>query len=178
MPTIIKFNNDTINYVNEKNIDLTTLYKKCSFKKPDNFNKLFVYEYTDKNNDEYLLEFFGRNKGDNKCINSYSLSKFNYNDKIYGKFLCLIKYKNDYINFDENFFTNINNHINDKEIEESTISVDVSSSSNKNLKENNNNHYKINESDSECDSEYDSEVSEEGIYDSELQYEDYDYSDE
>ena len=164
MPTYLKFSNNDYTLHNDKVIDFVNLYKKCGFKKEENFGKLFTFSY-----DKYFLEFWGRNKGETKNINTYDLNQYNFKDNIYGKFLCIIKNTSDdeYISFEKDLYEKINSEIyskycnNDKVImpvkEESAI-LDNSDSSN-------------------CSSDSDSDYESEPIYDSELQYEDYDYSD-
>ena len=175
MITYIKFWNDEFTLHNDKKFDLENLYKKCGFKKEDNFVKLFSYNFNENN-----LEFWGRNKGDTKSINTYNLSHYNYNNNIYGKFLCLIKNKESYINFDKNYFQDINKRI--LELYNKNITANPKDNQNKNENENINNitndeiHSENNdEQDDSHESESDSSESD-PIYDSELQYEEYDYS--
>lgn len=168
MPTYLKFSNNDYTLHNDKVIDLANLYKKCGFKKEENFGKLFTFDY-----DKYFLEFWGRNKGETKNMNTYDLNHYNFKDSIYGKFLCLIKNTSDdeYITFEKDLYEKINNEIN---------------SNYKNSKKDNNNiklqdkeePTKLDNSDSsDSSSDSDSGYETEPIYDSELQYEDYDYSD-
>ena len=162
MTSYVKFSNDDYSIHNDKNIDLSNLYKKCGFKKEENFGKLFFWNY-----DKYILEFWGRNKGETKNINPYNLKHYNFKDNIYGKFLCIIKEDSNYISFDKDFFEKINNEIMEKyNCKETLINDDK--------EKNNDSDSDSDDENSEDDSEEDSNS--EPVYDSELQYEDYDYS--
>ena len=162
MSTYIKFSsNNDYTLHNSKIIETDSLYKKCGFKKEDNFIKLFTY-----NSDNNILEFWGRTKGDSKNINTYNLAHYNFNDKIYGKFLCLIKNEDKYISFNEEYFKNIDSKIYDIYNKNNNIS-------DKSLKNNVPDVYKDSFSNSDQDDDC---FSSEPIYDSELQDEDYNYS--
>ena len=106
MPSYIKFSNNEYTLHNDKKIDIDSLYKKCGFKKEENFVKLFSY-----NSGDNTLEFWGRNKGDTKTLNTYNLQHYKFKDNIYGKFLCLIKNGDEYISFDKEYFKNIDSNI-------------------------------------------------------------------
>ena len=161
MPSYIKFSNNEYTLHNDKKIDIDSLYKKCGFKKEENFVKLFFY-----NSNDNILEFWGRNKGDTKSLNTYNLQHYKFKDNIYGKFLCLIKKGDEYISFDEEYFKNIDSNIynvyNKSNDYDKTVTMDEADES----------HDSLSSSDEE-DSSSDSEP----VYDSELQYEEYDYSD-
>ena len=43
MPSYIKFSNNDYTLHNDKKIEIDSLYKKCGFKKEENFVKLFSY---------------------------------------------------------------------------------------------------------------------------------------
>lgn len=160
MPSYIKFSNNEYTLHNDKIIEIESLYKKCGFKKEDNFVKLFSH---DSNND--ILEFWGRNKGDTKSLNTYNLDHYKFKDNIYGKFLCLIKNNDKYITFDEEYFKNIDSNIyniyNKRNDYDKDLNLDPADESD----------YKLSSSDEE-----DNSTDNESVYDSELQYEDYDYS--
>ena len=78
------------------NIDISeisdNLYKKCSFRKNDNFINIFNINY--KN---YIFEIWGKNKGKDNTINNFNFSKYS-TSKIYGDCIVLLK-SNNYINF-------------------------------------------------------------------------------
>jgi len=161
MPSYIKFSNNDYTLHNDKKIDIDSLYKKCGFKKEENFIKLFSY-----NSGDNTLEFWGRNKGDTKTLNTYNLEHYKFKDNIYGKFLCLIKNGDEYITFDEEYFKNIDSNIyniyNKTNDYDKTVTMDEANDSDDNLSTSD-------EEDNSSDSE--------PVYDSELQYEEYDYSD-
>lgn len=161
MPSYIKFSNNEYTLHNDKNIEIESLYKKSGFKKEENFVKLFSY-----NIDDIILEFWGRNKGHAKSVNTYNLQHYKFKDNIYGKFLCLIKNGNEYITFDKEYFKNIDSNIynihNKSNDYDKTVTMDEADDSDDNL--------------SSSNDDEDSSNSE-PVYDSELQYEEYDYSD-
>ena len=60
--------------------DLDELYKKCKFKKPDNFIKIHEFSQSRLHNMKYCL--YGRLQGKSATINEYRFSGFD--KKIYG----------------------------------------------------------------------------------------------
>ena len=89
---ILKDGSIKIEAINESDISLN-LYKKCSFRKNDNFVNIFNIKY--KN---YEFEIWGKNKGKENQINNFNFTKY-FSCKIYGDCLIILNNKN-YINFD------------------------------------------------------------------------------
>lgn len=95
MLEILKIEKDSslkIDTVNEIEIP-DNLYKKCSFRKNDNFINIYNINY--KN---YIFEVWGKNKGKENQLNNFNFTKY-FSIKIYGNCIILLK-NNNYINFD------------------------------------------------------------------------------
>lgn len=93
---------ETLNILKDSSLKLKTinlteipdnLFKKCSFRKNDNFINIFNINY--KN---YIFEVWGKNKGKDNQINNFNFTKY-FSNKIYGDCVVLLK-NNSYINFD------------------------------------------------------------------------------
>ena len=89
---ILKDASIKIESINEADIS-SNLFKKCSYRKNDNFVNIFNINY--KN---YEFEVWGKNKGKENVINNFNFTKY-FSSKIYGDCLILLK-NNNYINFD------------------------------------------------------------------------------
>ena len=89
---ILRDSSIKVDNINESDIS-SNLYKKCSYRKNDNFKNIFNIKY--KN---YEFEIWGKNKGKENQINNFNFTKY-FSCKIYGDCLILQK-NNNYINFD------------------------------------------------------------------------------
>lgn len=90
---ILKNSSIQIDNINENDIP-NTLFKKCSFRKNDNFINIFNINY--KN---YIFEIWGKNKGKENQLNNFNFIKY-FSTKIYGDCIVLLKKDNNYNNFD------------------------------------------------------------------------------
>jgi hypothetical protein len=89
---ILKDASIKIENINESDIP-DNLFKKCSYRKNENFIKIFNINF--KN---YEFEVWGKNKGKENLLNKFNFTKY-FSSKIYGDCLILLK-NNNYINFD------------------------------------------------------------------------------
>lgn len=89
---VIKDGSIKIENIDELDIP-NNLFKKCSYRKNDNFINIFNIEY--KN---YIFEIWGKNKGKDNLVNNFNFNKY-FSSKIYGDCIILLK-MNNYINFD------------------------------------------------------------------------------
>lgn len=87
----------------KKNINVDELYKKCNFKKNNNFALLYEWEINKE-----LYQLWGKNKGTKNLINKFDLTlikelKVNKTIIIYGTFVIVklnSKIKNEYVDID------------------------------------------------------------------------------
>lgn len=89
---ILKDASIKIENINESDISCN-LFKKCSYRKNDNFVNIFNINYK-----TYEFEVWGKNKGKENLLNKFNFTKY-FSSKIYGDCLILLK-NNNYINFD------------------------------------------------------------------------------
>ena len=89
---ILKDASIKIENINESDIP-DNLFKKCSYRKNENFIKIFNINF--KN---YEFEVWGKSKGKENLLNKFNFTKY-FSSKIYGDCLILLK-NNNYINFD------------------------------------------------------------------------------
>lgn len=89
---ILKDSSIKIENIDESDIS-NNLFKKCSFRKNDNFVNIYNINY--KN---YIFEVWGKNKGKENQVNNFNFNKY-FSSKIYGDCIILLK-NNIYVNFD------------------------------------------------------------------------------
>tara|TARA_B100000212_G_C27154836_1_gene439079 strand:- start:96 stop:590 length:495 start_codon:yes stop_codon:yes gene_type:complete len=78
-----------IDEINELNL----LYKKCNFRKDENFINIYTIKY--KN---YKYEIWGKDKGKDNQKNIYNFNNI-FSTTVYGNCLILLKENENYINF-------------------------------------------------------------------------------
>jgi len=76
--------------IKDKNFEEKILFKKCGFKKDNDFGILFTKDVNYKG-DNYILEVWGRNKGDNSSKNTFDFSMLNGKCEVYGSCLVICK---------------------------------------------------------------------------------------
>ena len=173
MINCILFNNGKFEEIKTKNIEESNIYKKCNFKNIKDFEKLFTW-----NQDEYIIELWGKNKG-NIIKNIPKLFSSN-NISIYSKSIFVKKDINNKfisLNIDNfNTFFNINKQSNLNHDEElNNVNNNINNNVNNNV---NNNEHDNEDDDNEDDEDSISNNEENDLEDSELSYEIYCYSDE
>jgi hypothetical protein len=83
--------------------DFDILYKKCSFRKNDNFCNIYTIKFK-----KYNFEIWGKSKGNNNEKNIYNFNNI-FSNIIYGNCLVLLKENNTYINFNFNMWQKLFN---------------------------------------------------------------------
>ena len=94
--------------------DMNNLYKKCKFKKQEDFLELMIWNYKD-----FVFKLFGKVKGKSHTKFLYKFPDFEKN--IYGNISIICLYKDEYYDLDLNlwneFLNNYNKNISEFELE-------------------------------------------------------------
>ena len=84
-----------------KNFDINTLYKKCSFRKSEGFELRHKYEKIKYNGEKYDIHVYSRNNGKSGTENKYDMPPPIDNELYFGSF-ALVRYcpdEDNYIDF-------------------------------------------------------------------------------
>lgn len=103
MISCIIVNNNTANEVKVKNISEENIFKKCNFKTPNDFYKLYSCDF-----DKYNIELWGKNKGSKNNKSKFKLFK-DLNLEVFGKSLFVMKNNDTYVSLFNNTFCEIFN---------------------------------------------------------------------
>jgi hypothetical protein len=156
----------------KKNINIDELYKKCNFKKNNNFALLYEWKINKE-----LYQLWGKNKGTKNLINNFDLTlikelKINKNIIIYGTFVIVklnSKIKNEYVDIDICKVIDFDNSI-DNSID--NISISSVENNNNTTSIDDSNEINTNESDHSNDN---NDLCDNDISSSELKEEEYHY---
>ena len=159
----------TCKSVLDKNFEIENLFKKCGFRKNDDFvlvtTKDVIY-----NGNNYILEVWGRNKGDNSNINLFEFIGFNNKTTIYGTCAVICKLNSNIVNINNDMWDKMYNII-----KQSLINDNDNVETNSEFFSDDESECETNDEASDSDSDESSDESV-PIYDSELQSEEYNYS--
>ena len=167
----ILINNENIDNIKIKDVNDSNLYKKCNYKKDNDFLKIKNWNF--ENNK--IIELWGKNKGNSKYKNSNFLIK-NEKLELYGKCIFVLKdISNNYISLEEDIFNNFFNINKENKQGNNTNNLEENDNiENDNIENNNKNNY--DNIDNNIDDELEDLISK--YENDELEYEMYCYSSE
>ena len=148
--------------------DMNNLYKKCKFKKQEDFLELMIWNYKD-----FVFKLFGKVKGKSHTKFLYKFPDFEKN--IYGNISIICLYKDEYYDLDLNlwneFLNNYNKNISEFELENENEEEELDNDEKEEEEEEEEEEEKENQEE-ELEEKLDNENKDEGSEEEELEEED------